>query len=73
VVVDRFTKYAHFLALKHPFTVAQVAQLLLDHVVKLHGLPKSMVNDRDKDSLNPWSMTGIRYLLVPSGLICSSY
>ena len=47
VVVDRFTKYAHFLALKHPFTAQQVAKLLLDSVVKLHGVPKSMVSDRD--------------------------
>jgi len=48
VVVDRFTKYAHFLALKHPFTAQQVAKLLLDSVVKLHGVPKSMVSDRDR-------------------------
>ena len=48
VVVDRFTKYAHFLALKHPFTTHQVAKLLLDSVVKLHGVPKSMVSDRDR-------------------------
>lgn len=43
VVVDRFTKYAHFLPLKHPFTAHQVAKLLLDSVVKLHGLPHTMV------------------------------
>jgi len=48
VVVDRFTKYSHFLSLKHPFTAHQVALLLLDSVVKLHGLPKTMVSDRDK-------------------------
>jgi len=48
VVVDRFTKYAHFLGLKHPFTAAQIAKLVLDNIVKLHGLPSSIVTDRDK-------------------------
>lgn len=48
VVVDRFTKFAHFLPIKHPFTAHQIAHLLLDSVVKLHGLPKSIVSDRDR-------------------------
>ena len=48
VVVDRFTKYAHFLALKHPFTATKVAKCLLDSVVKLHGVPRTMVSDRDR-------------------------
>ena len=48
VIVDRFTKYAHFLPLKHPFTAGQVANLLLDSVIKLHGVPKTMVSDRDR-------------------------
>lgn len=48
VVVDKYTKFAHFMALKHPFTAASVARLFLDHVYQLHGLPKSIISDRDR-------------------------
>ena len=43
VVVDCLNKYAHFVALKHPFTAIIVA-----NVVRLHGIPTSIVSDRDK-------------------------
>jgi transposase InsO family protein len=49
VAVDKFTKYGPFLPLKHPFTVATVARLFLDHIYKLHGLPLSIVSDRDQN------------------------
>ena len=48
VVVDRFTKYAHFIGLKHPINVTTVAQAFTDNVFKLHGLPTVMVTDRDR-------------------------
>ncbi|WVZ78975.1 hypothetical protein U9M48_026610 [Paspalum notatum var. saurae] len=47
VVVDRFTKFAHFIAIKHPYTAQVIARCILDNVVRLHGLPKSIVSDRD--------------------------
>lgn len=47
VVVDRFTKFAHFIPVKHPYTAITIAQLFFDNIVKLHGLPKTIVSDRD--------------------------
>ena len=47
VVVDRLTKHAHFLPTKQPYTASMIAKLFLDTIVKLHGLPKTIVSDRD--------------------------
>lgn len=47
VIVDSFTKYAHFVALSHPYTAAQVAQIFLDNIYKLNGSPVSTLSDRD--------------------------
>ncbi|KAA0033873.1 Retrovirus-related Pol polyprotein from transposon 297 family [Cucumis melo var. makuwa] len=48
VVVDRLSKHAHFLALKHPFTAKSMVELFVKVVVRLHGYPNSIVSDRDK-------------------------
>ena len=43
VVVDFLSKNVHFCALPHPFTLTLVAQVVLDHTFKLHGIPTSIV------------------------------
>jgi hypothetical protein len=46
-VGDCFFKYAHFIALGHPYTAASVARAFFDGIVRLHGFPSSIVSDRD--------------------------
>lgn len=48
VVVDRLTKYAHFLPLKAYYSNKSVAEVFMSNIVKLHGMPKSIAWDRDK-------------------------
>lgn len=48
VIVDKFSKYGHFVPLKHPFTAQTVAQAFLDNVYYRHGLPQVLISDRDK-------------------------
>ena len=47
VVVDRFIKYTHFMALSHLYTTAKVANLYLHFVFELHEMPSTIVSDRD--------------------------
>ena len=46
-VVDRFSKFAHFIALSHPYTAASVAKAFFEGIVRLHGFPCSIASDRD--------------------------
>lgn len=47
VVVDRFSKYNHFTPYYHPYSIAPVAQVFIDIVFKLHGMPSLIVSNKD--------------------------
>ena len=46
VVVDRLTKMSHFVPCHKTTTAPEFARILLDHVIRLHGIPDSIVSDR---------------------------
>jgi hypothetical protein len=52
VVVDRLSKYAHFCALQNPFIASKVAQIFMDNIFKLHGMPHSTVSSKDPNFTN---------------------
>lgn len=54
VVVDMLSKYAHFIALHHPYTAKSLALVYMQNVFKLHGHPKSIVTDSDTVFTNPF-------------------
>jgi len=45
VVVDRLARYAHFVALAHPYSAKEVAEVFLNGVVKLYNFPESIVSN----------------------------
>ena len=47
VVIDRLTKVAHFIPMKQTSSAADLVPLYIKEVVRLHGVPKSIVSDRD--------------------------
>jgi hypothetical protein len=52
VLVGLPSKYAHFCFLQHPFTATIVAQIFMDNIFKLHGMPNYIVSDRDPTFTN---------------------
>ena len=47
VIVDRLTKPAHFLPVINDVPLDKLAQLYVEEIVRLHGVPISIVSDRD--------------------------
>ena len=52
VILDKLTKSAHFLAVRMTFALERLCRLYIREIVRLHGVPVSIVSDRD-----PWFTT----------------
>ena len=47
MIVDRLTKSAHFIPFRIDYSMDRLAKLYMDEIVRLHGVPLSIVSDRD--------------------------
>jgi hypothetical protein len=45
IVVDRFSKYAHFITLSHPYSATTISMAFIDTIVWLHNVPESIMSD----------------------------
>lgn len=48
MVVNRMTKYAHFITVSHPYKTKDIADLFINEIVRFYGFLSSIVSDMDK-------------------------
>ncbi|KAK8684187.1 hypothetical protein V6N13_040217 [Hibiscus sabdariffa] len=71
VIVDRFTKCAHFLPVHTTYTLDKLAELYIREIVRLHGVSKLIVSDRDSKFTTRcrapvcWAEAGQKLLPLP--------
>ncbi|GJY37428.1 putative reverse transcriptase domain-containing protein, partial [Tanacetum coccineum] len=47
VIVDRLTKFAHFLPIYEDYKMEKLARIYINEIVARHGVPVSIISDRD--------------------------
>ncbi|GKE33374.1 putative reverse transcriptase domain-containing protein, partial [Tanacetum coccineum] len=56
VIVDRLTKSAHFLSMREDYKMDRLARLYLNEIVARHGVPISIISDRDSHFGGSWDV-----------------
>ena len=57
VIIDRLIKSAHFLPIKKTYPLNRFARVYIEEIMKLHGVPASIVSDRDPRFTSHWALS----------------
>ena len=72
VIVDRLTKSAHFIPIRMDYPMERLAELYVEKIVSLHGIPSSIVSDRDPRFTSKF-WTGLQEALGTKLRLSSAY
>ena len=64
VIVDRFSKMAHFIPITTEVPIKELALIFLQNIWRLHGLPESIISDRDTRFTSKFRMSLMELLQV---------
>ncbi|CDJ35833.1 Retrotransposon nucleocapsid protein, related [Eimeria mitis] len=73
VVVDRLSKYAHFIPFSSSATAEGVAQLFINHMWKLHAFPKSIISDKDRKFFSAFWRSLMQRLNIDHNMTTASH
>jgi hypothetical protein len=54
VIIDRLTKSAHFLPISETYPIEKLARIYINEIVSRHGVPLSIISDRDGRFISPF-------------------